>query len=79
MGGLLVYLASAVPLVNAQETIPEHEFMVERQKFTKENKIPKYHVTLIIGPYIFTRNRKATGIGLAEYYDFNYMSADEIL
>ena len=61
--GLLVYLVSAVPMVNAEETIPEHEFMVERQKFTKENKIPKYHVTLIIGPYIFTRNRKATGIG----------------
>ena len=47
----------------SQFLLPQHEFMVERQKFTKKNEQPKHHVTLIIGPYVFTRNRKAAGIG----------------
>ena len=34
-----------------------------KAKIYKKNEEPKHHVTLIIGAYVFTRNRKAAGIG----------------
>ena len=62
--GLILYLINAViDDDSGQHFLPEHEFIVERQKFPKRGTDPKYHVTLIIGPYIFTRNKKAKRIG----------------
>ena len=63
--GLLLFLMNVVSSdeESGQTFLPQHEFMVEKQKFTKKNEEPKHHVSLIIGAYVFTRNRKAAGIG----------------
>ena len=69
--GLLLYLVNVVISTQEEEEtatieklfLPQHEFVVERQKFVKKEKDAKYMVSLIIGPYVFTRNKKALGIG----------------
>ena len=76
--GIFAILLSAVP-VNAQEneTLPEHEFLVERQKFVKKGAIPKHHVSLIIGAYTFKRKQKAKCIGKNAVFVCNECSKTE--
>ena len=66
--GLLLYLVSVVTTSDevgsaGQYFLPEHQFIVKEQKFKKPGADEKYHFSLIIGPYIFTRNKKAKSVG----------------
>ena len=59
--GLLIHLVSSIPTVLATEleTTPEHEFIFEKQKFTKGKKEKKTFLKLIIEPHTYSLKSKA--------------------